>query len=572
MRQVLSIGLVIGSFTLQGSAQTLSFTEKANAIGLSHLHGGTMGMQYMAPGGAVGDFNGDGAPDIFALGGSLGTDRLFINDGNGTFVEQAAAWGITGTHAGSGAAVGDFDDDGDLDLYVTTYGTAPTMSGNQNRLYRNNGDGTFTNVAFAAGVRDTRRAGSSQGDAFSPSFGDYDRDGDLDLAVAGWLGGNQLFRNNGDGTFTNVTTSLIFFDMTTIRGFTPKFVDINNDLRPDLLWVGDFITSKLFLQDADGTFSNITASAGTGLDLNGMGSAAGDFNDDGFMDWYVTSRISYSLGDGVGNMLYINQGDETFVEQSQTAGVNDGGWGWGAQAADFDHDGKLDIIATNGWDMPEYLHDTTRLFMNNADGTFDDQATSTGLIHTGQGRGLATLDADMDGDLDVVIFCNDEGLTYFENQLSGPNANWLTIRFDTSNRDDLAPDGFGVTVDVDAGGVTQRRIFDGGSNFLATSEFGVHVGLAGAANADTVTVTWPTGEQTVLSNVAANQVLVVEAPGLACPADLAPPEGVLDFFDIAALLNAFSSHDPAADFAPPTGVFDFFDVSAYLAAFSSGCP
>ncbi|GAB4386239.1 MAG: CRTAC1 family protein [Phycisphaerales bacterium] len=572
MQQVFIASLVLGTISCAVSAQSLTFGEKAATVGLTHFHSGSVGMQYMAPGGAVGDFNCDGAPDIFALGGSLGTDRLFINNGDGTFTEQAAAWGITGTHAGSGAAVGDYDGDGDLDLYVTTFGTAPAMSGNQNRLYRNNGDGTFTNVAFASGVRDTRRPGSSQGDAFSPSFGDFDRDGDLDLAVAGWLGGNQLFRNNGDGTFTNVTTSLILFDMTVIRGFTPKFIDINNDLRPELLWVGDFVTSKLLLQNADGTFSDITATAGTGLDLNGMGSAAGDFNDDGFMDWYVTSRIQYSIGDGVGNMLYINQGNLTFIEQSQPAGVNDGGWGWAAQAADFDHDGRLDIIATNGWDTPDFVHDATRLFMNNADGTFTDRAASTGLIHTGQGRGLATLDADMDGDLDVVIFCNNEGLAFFENQLSGPNANWLKLRFDTSSRADLAPDGFGVTVEIAAGGVTQRRIFDGGSNFLATSELGVHVGLGAATHADTVTVTWPSGEQSMLSNVAANQLIVVQAPAAACPADLAPPTGVLDFFDIAAFLNAFSSQDPAADFAPPTGVFDFFDVSAYLAAFSAGCP
>lgn len=554
------------------SAQTLAFNERAAVVGLVHSHAGTTGMQFMAPGGAVGDFNGDGAPDVFAVGGSLGVDRLFINQGNGTFVEQASAWGITGVHGGSGATVGDFDDDGDLDLYVTSFGTSPTFSGNQSRLYRNNGNGTFTNVAQAAGVRDTRRLGSTMGDAFSPTFDDYDRDGDLDLAVAGWLGGNQLFRNNGDGTFTNVTTSVIAFDMTTVRGFTPKFVDINHDLLPELLWVGDFYTSKLLLHQPNGTFADITATAGVGLDTNGMGSAAGDFDGDGLVDWYVTSRISYDLGDGVGNMLYINQGDQTFAEVSAASGVNDGGWGWGSRAADFDHDGRLDIVATNGWDDLDHQYDETRLFLNNGDGTFTDRAITCGMMHNGQGRGLATLDADMDGDVDVIIFGNNEPLRYFENQLTGPNAHWLTLKFDTSLRDDLAPDGFGVVVDVETSGSIQHLVMDGGSNFLANSELGVHVGLGANAQADVVTVTWPNGEQTVLNNVPADQFLTVFAPALPCPADFAPPAGVLDFFDVAGFLAAFSGHQPAADLAPPIGVFDFFDVSAYLSAFSAGCP
>lgn len=568
----LAVGIV-ATWPLLAHAQTLSFVERSAAVGLTHTHSGLplLGIQAYASGGAVGDFNGDGYPDIFAVGGSHGVDRLFINQGDGTFVESAAAWGITGAHAGAGAAVGDFDSDGDLDIFVCSLGTTTSLTGNQNRLWRNNGNGTFTNVAQAAGVRDTRRPGSSVGDVFSASFGDYDRDGDLDLAVAGWLGNNQLYRNNGNGTFTRVTTSLILTDMSVVRGFTPKFIDINNDRRADLLWVGDFFTSRLLLQNADGTFSNITAAAGVGLDSNGMGAAVGDFNDDGFIDWYVTSRISYDIGDGVGNMLYMNRGNTTFEERSVAAGVNDGGWGWGAAGADFDHDGRLDIIATNGWDDPDYIDDATRLYMNNADGTFTDRAFQFGLVHTGQGRGLATLDADRDGDLDVVIFCNNQALSYFENRLSGPGANYLWLKFDTSTRADFAPDGFGVVVDVVAGGHSQHRIMDGGSNFLANSELGIHLGLGAASAASQVTVTWPNGQTTVLTNVPANQYVTVVAPPPPCVADF-NHDGHLNFFDVAGFLNAFSEQLPEADLATPIGVFNFFDVSAFLAAFSAGCP
>jgi len=556
---------------LQVPAQTLNFAEQSASVGLIHAHAANPGIAYMSPGGAVGDFNGDGAPDVFAVGGSLGADRLFINQGDGTFVEQAAAWGITTTHSGSGACVGDFDNDGDHDLYVTSFGNGSQTTGDSNRLYRNNGDGTFTDVANLAGVRDSRVSGSTTGDAFSPAFGDFDLDGDLDLAVAGWYGGNQLFRNNGDGTFTNITTFAIPTDMTTVRGFTPTFQDINGDLWPDLLWVADFLTSRLLLNNGDGTFTDITTPAGVGLDTNGMGSAVADFNSDGLFDWYVTSR--YSSTTGLGSMLYLNQGDLTFAEVSDPAGVEDGGWGWGAEAADFNHDGLVDIIATNGWSAPEeFANDSTRLFLNNGDGTFSDQAIASGLIHTGQGRGLAKLDADMDGDIDIVIFCNNEGLAYFENQLSGPNTNWIALRFDTSNREDLAPDGFGTTAVIDINGTTQTAAMHGGSNYLATSEFGVHFGLGAATAIDTMTVTWASGETTVLTNVAANQILTIIAPAPDCPADFAPPEGVLDFFDVAAFLAAFSAQDPSADFAPPEGVFDFFDVASYLAAFSEGCP
>lgn len=551
--------------------QTLTFLDRSTPSGLISTHMAAPAMQYMAPGGAVGDFNDDGFPDVFAIGGSAGVDRLFINQGDGTFLEAAPSWGVAAIHGGMGAAAADYDNDGDVDLYVTSVGAAPGFTGNANRLYRNNGDGTFTDVAEAAGVRDTLLPGLIQGDSFSPCFGDYDLDGDLDLAVAGWYGSNRLFRNNGDGTFSDATASIVT-DMSLVRGFIPTFQDINGDRYPELLWVGDFYTSRLLLNNADGTFSDITVPAGVGLDSNGMGSAIADYNRDGLMDWYVTSRINQQGTNGSGNMLYMNNGDLSFDEIAVAAGVNHGYWGWGTEAADFNHDGLIDIVATNGWDGSYYSTDPTRLFLNNGNGTFADSAASTGLDHTGQGRGLAILDADSDGDMDLIIFCNNENLGYFENELAGLGTNWLKFAFDTTNRADIAPHGYGTRVEVTAAGSTQTHYMDGGSCFLANSELVVHFGLGAADAADTVHITWPTGETTTLTGVTANQELVISPPNLPCIADFLPPWGVLDFFDVAAFLAAFSAQESAADLAPPEAQFDFFDVATFLAAFSAGCP
>ncbi len=560
-------------FATSAAAQTLTFSDQTLDSGLIALHQATprLGMQFMTPGGAIGDFNGDSYPDVFTLGGSHGVDRLFINQGDGTFVENAAGWGVAATHAGSGAAAADFDGDGDVDIYVCSLGFTPALAGNANRLYQNNGDGTFTDIAQSAGVKDTLLPGRTQGDSFSPCWGDYDLDGDLDLAVAGWYGSNRLFQNDGDGTFTDVT-AIIATDMSLVRGFTPTFQDINGDRYPELLWVADFYTSRLLINNGGASFTDVTVGAGVGLDSNGMGSTVGDFDGDGLMDWYASSRINQDGSSGSGNMLYINDGDETFTESSVAAGVNRGDWGWGTEAADFNHDGLLDLVATNGWDGSYFSVDPTRLFLNLGDQTFDDATQACLLEHTGQGRGLAILDAERDGDMDVVVFCNNEAIGYFENQLVGPDANWIKIMLDTSNRSDIAPHGYGTRVDLTINGITQTRYMDGGSSYLANSELVVHAGLGSAAQIDQIVVTWATGETTTLTDIPGNQHLIVESPSEACLADFAPPAGLLDFFDVAAFLAAFAAQDAQADLALPSGIFDFFDVAAYLTAFSAGCP
>ena len=218
------------------------------------------GHSVTSAGGAVGDFDRDGWQDLFVPSGGTTPDRLYMNNGDGTFTDRAAEAGIAARHHGYGVAVGDVDSDGWLDIFVISYGTVDqrfTMPGNH-RLYRNNGDGTFTDIAARAGVATTSL---KQPTGTGASFGDYDLDGDLDLAVASWFygeGGNALFRNNGDGTFENVTSLLPFDGKRAPMGYTPLFADMDGDRYPELLWAADYFTSRYLRNDGGGGFTDIT--------------------------------------------------------------------------------------------------------------------------------------------------------------------------------------------------------------------------------------------------------------------------------------------------------------------------
>jgi hypothetical protein len=493
----------------------------------------------MKGGGAIGDFNNDGWQDIFVVPGINDWDapsQLYVNNKDGTFTDRAADWHVADCHYGGGAAAGDFNGDGWLDIFVLSWGpnTGLPLAG-QHKLYRNNGNGTFTDVAVAAGVNST----GPNPDGFGAAFGDYDLDGDLDLAVAAWYpnsGGNRLFRNNGDGTFTDVTAAALQTDMTAVQGFSPRFVDMDGDGYPELLFVADFETTRYFVNNRDGTFSNQTAASGVGLESNGMGSAVGDFNNDGLLDWYVTS-IQYSTywHTATGNMLYINQGGHHYVEQSVPAGVKDGGWGWGTVAIDIDHDGLLDLVETNGWiAYPPYLTDPTRAFRNKGDGTFSDIAPGVGLVHTGNGRGLVHLDYDNDGDQDIVIFGQDKSIILFRNDLTGPGSNWLRIFFDTKLNKKLAPNGFGTRVTAALGASTLLRYMDGGCSYHATSELSAHFGLGAVSEIPELKVTWANGKTTTIKNLAANKTITVRA----IPADL-DGDCVVGQADLGLLLSNY---------------------------------
>lgn len=547
------------------SAQT--FTDQTAAAGLTCVHVRDLASdpQVMAAGGAVGDFNRDGHQDIFVLGGWGNPDRLFINNGDGTFTESGAAWGVDRVHRGLAVAVGDFDADGWLDLYVTT---EPGGGPSGNALYRNNGNGIFTDVAAAAGI-DRPSLGLSGG--WGAAFGDYDLDGDLDLALADWLNpatGNRLFRNNGDGTFTDVTAAATGAALAARQGFSPRFCDMDGDGWPDLLWVSDFGRSAYLANNGDGTFAEITEASGTGLDGNGMGTSIGDFNGDGRPDWFVTSIFSLNPQPnqpGTGNMLYINKGDHVFTEAGVAAGVVDGGWGWGSVAADFDHDGRLDIAHTNGWPDPEFENDQTRVFRNTTQNgvvSFQQIAPDCGLTHTGQGRGMLNFDYDGDGSQDIVIFTNDGALALYR---AHPPAgtHFLRLFFSTNASPHLAPHGYGVRVTVTVDGVAQHRWVCGGSNFLSQSELSAHFGLGPSSVVDELLVRWPDGRTDAWTNVAADRTLVIRS----CMADF-NDDGVVNVTDVFAFLSAWFAGDADIDLS---GVSSVPDVFAFLARWFAGC-
>lgn len=564
----------------------LAFSDQTESAGLAAADCSGATASLMGSGGVVGDFNNDGWQDLFWLGAGARPDMLFINNQDGTFTDQAAAWGVDAQHRGIGAAAGDYDGDGRLDVFITSHGPSDSAGPGHHRLYRNDGEGAFTNVAVGVGV-DTTSPGWADG--FGAAWGDSDRDGDLDLAVSGWVlgsdrcidldgdggpidpdcNGTHVFRNDHGENFAKITLSHFDSDLADMHAFSPVFVDADEDRCPELLWAGDFKTSRYFTNDGTGRFLDRTNASGVGLDGNGMGQAIGDFNNDGLLDWYVTSIYTVDNTNagvpGTGNMLYVGQGEHAYEEISAAAGVKDGGWGWGAVAVDLDHDGFQDIVETNGWDRPlfngEFIGEQSYVFMNNGDLTFTDVAAETGLTHDGQGRGLVHFDYDNDGDQDIVIFTHNGPLKLYRNDLSGPNANWLRVFLDTANNERIAPDGVGAKVVVTVGGTTMTRWIHAGASYLGHGELSAHFGLGAAGTVDQVRVEWPNGQDTILTGVAPNQTMTIAAPELG---DL-DADGVIGGADLGLLLLAWGSDDIIADLTAD-GVVNAGDLGVVLGA------
>lgn len=494
----------------QLSAQAIYVNNSQN-VDLNGVHDPASGHPsvMMVGGGTVGDFNADGWPDLFVPSGGRSPDFLYINDGDGTFTESASSWGLTDLHMGVGSAVGDFDGDGWQDLYVCSFGPAGSPQTGHNKLYRNNGNGSFTDVAVAAGVN----APSVGNNCYGAAFGDYDRDGDLDLFVTAYSfgqEGNKLYRNNSDGTFTDVTSAVGILDITTTRGFVPSFTDLNQDGHTDIILIADTGTSKLFFNDGDNTFTKANQYAPDLRLPNGMGLATGDFENDGDLDFYVSDIFYPASGIG-GNRLYLNDGSGTmWVENAPTAGVKAAGWGWGVVATDMDNDGWLDLASTNGW-FGSWENYPTRLFHNTQAASFNEVASVCGLSHYGQGRSFLRLDADRDGDEDLIITESNGPISYFQNETNNGN-HWLRLSFDTSAVPGLAPHGIGTEVIVRRGSKQIYRQLDSSQSYLGQSELALHIGLGPHASVlGEVEIRWADGHTTILPNVESNQHLVVRA-------------------------------------------------------------
>lgn len=294
---------------------------------------------------------------------------------------------------------------------------------------------------------------------------------------------------------------------------TPAFVDLDDDGWPELALTSDFLTSRLFWNQGDGTFLDGTRAAGVGTEGFGMGSAFGDVDADGSMDWFATSITPICGGSlRTGNRLYLNQGGRLFEERAVDAGVHDGGWGWGAVFFDQDNDGDLDLFHAAGWPSDVYRHDPMRFYRNDGSMPWSEVAQEAGLNDLGQSRGVATLDYDRDGDLDLLIGRYADTPLLYRNDTDGGHG-WLRVRLEgkATNRQGL---GARVSVRSVAGGEEQLQVVGAGGSFMGQSEAVAHFGLGpGSGPVAEVRVEWPvSGAVQTLLDVPRDQLLTLTEP------------------------------------------------------------
>ncbi len=528
-----------------------SFVDVAATAGLKRVLycGGTDKdhiLESLGSGCALVDFDGDGHLDVFLVNAWAldeqpsrvrlkGKNALYRNRGDGSFEDVSARAGIADESWGCGVCAGDYDNDGRVDFYVTNFGP--------NRLYRNRGDGTFEQVAERAGVAD-------EGWGTGSAFFDADGDGDLDLYVANYIsttmeevlkarrttvwrdkvkvlagpfgmrgGRDRFFRNNGDGTFRDATDQVGMTDTAESYGLGVLASDLDSDGDVDVFVANDSNPNFLYRNNGDGTFSEVGAWSGAGLNGSGvaqagMGVDAADFDGDGRPDILVTTFAKDSA------TIYRNEGDLLFQDVSAAIGLKSISYDvlkWGCAFLDIDHDTDNDVVIANGHIYPQVdqspeLKESYRqrpLLLRNDNGRLTDlsRQAGPGFQLTVSARGLAAGDYDNDGDLDLLVTAIDSPPLLLRND-TPRSAHWLKVR--PLNRH--GSPSIGARIRVSAGGTFQLRELRSGSSHLSQNALEVHFGLGSAAKVDVIEVHWPGGRTTVLRDELADRTITAREP------------------------------------------------------------
>ena len=517
----------------------LRFTDITAELGVEFRHtNGERGEKYfiepIGSGVALFDFDNDGDLDLYCVNGSTlpkvdtpmqPTNVLYRNDG-GVFTDVTKEAAVGDTGYGLGCCVGDYNNDGFTDLYVTNYGT--------NVLYRNNGDGTFTDVADIAGVA---------GNQFSSgcAFVDVDADGYLDLYIVNYVqfdpntnpecarlgvrtyctpealpgAADVLYRNNGDGTFTDVSEKA-GIGTTSGKGLGVVCGDIDNDGDVDIFVANDTTPNFLYRNDTDtaikmtedALFAGVALSE-EGRAYSGMGANLGDFDNDGYLDIVITNFQDQT------NSLYHNAQSGFFNEMSFAKGIGERSLpylAWGVDFIDFNNDGWLDLFIANGhlddniaeMDPIGTYPQPNQLFLNNRGINFSEIPDAT-IAQRKVSRGTAFGDIDNDGDVDVVISNLKDSPTVLRND-GGNASRWLSVKLIGTH---CNRDAIGARVTVVSGGLTQIREVKSGSGYISQNDLRLHFGLADATRVDMLKVRWRCGKRQTLQDVETNQVLVI---------------------------------------------------------------
>ena len=522
----------------------IQFVDVTHEAGIHWTHvdgrsGKKFPMEILGSGAVFFDYDADGDPDLYLVNGAplpgyktseIPTNSLYQNNGDGSFTDVTQFAGVGDKGYGHAGAVGDYNNDGHLDLYITNYG--------KNCLYRNNGDGTFTDVTEEAGVSEPRWSTGC-------SFADYDQDGYLDLYVVNyivfsldqenpWCGlkekgirayckpdnfiaqSDTLYRNNGDGTFTDVTKSTGIFNPNG-KGLGVTWGDYNNDGHIDI-YVANDSTENLFYQNlGNGKFTEIgfmigVALSENGVVENGMGTAFGDWDNDGWIDLTVTNYTDQT------NTFYHNDRDGFFTDSTsttKTAKVTYQYVGWATAFVDIDNDGYSDVFVANG-----HLHDNLKelgqegtyaqrnfLFKNMQNGTFNEvsQALGPGMQLEDVSRGATFADYDLDGDIDILVTNSNTPPRLLRND-GGNRNNYLQLRLKAMN---TSSDAIGARVTVTTGDLIQTREVKSGDGYFSQKELKLHIGIGKHQKVDKIQVRWVNGKEQTVENITANQVLII---------------------------------------------------------------